>query len=172
MKNAKEMHGNGIARPRFKRWGARLGRLAKDLAPASGIAVLALGILGWFHFEITRLDGRTDLLNERMATEIQNLRHDFQPDVPEVRDDLQQEFSSVRAEFRGLRAEIRGLRDDLREGFRALNERIDLLMLAYNCPAGVPTDPGRAAGMGADEPVLIGKGGQALLRQALAQDRA
>lgn len=172
MKNAKEMHGNGIARPRFKRWGARLGRLAKDLAPASGIAVLALGILGWFHFEITRLDGRTDLLNERMATEIQNLRHDFQPDVPEVRDDLQREFFSVRAEFRGLRAEIRGLRDDLREGFRALNERIDLLMLAYNCPAGVPTDPGRAAGMGADEPVLIGKGGQALLRQALAQDRA
>lgn len=151
MKNAKEMHGNGIACPMFKRWGARLGRLAKDLAPASGIAVVALGILGWFHFEITRLDGRTDLLNERMTTEIQTLRHDLQPDVPEVRDDLQREFFSVRAEFRGLRAEvhglrdeIRGLRDDLREGFRALNERIDLLMLAYNCPAGVPTDPGRA----------------------------
>ena len=146
MKNAKEMHGNGIARPRFKRWGARLGRLAKDLAPASGIAVLALGILGWFHFEITRLDGRTDLLNERMTTEIQTLRHDLQPDVPEVRDDLQREFFSVRAEFRGLRAEIRGLRDalqtEMREGFRALNERIDLLMLAHSCTSVVPTDPG------------------------------
>ena len=150
MRNAKEMHGNGIARPMFKRWGARLGRLAKDLAPASGIAGVALGILGWFHFEITRLDGRTDLLNERMTIEIQNLRHDLQPDGPGIRDGLQREFSSVRAEVRGLRDEVHGLRDeirglgdDLREGFRALNERIDLLMLAYNCPSGVPMAPGR-----------------------------
>ena len=123
MTNVKEMHGNEIVRPTSKRWGAQLLRLAKELAPLSGLGLVALGILGWFHYEITRLDSRMDLLNQRMTTEIQNLRDDLQTQIRDVHDDLQTE---------------------MREGFRALNERIDRLLLALAGASVVPAAPGSA----------------------------
>ena len=123
MTDVKEMHGNEIVRPMSKRWGAQLLRLAKELAPLSGLGLVALGILGWFHYEITRLDSRMDLLNQRMTTEIQNLRDDLQTQIRDVHDDLQTE---------------------MREGFRALNERIDRLLLALAGASVVPAAPGSA----------------------------
>ena len=145
MTNVKEMHGNEIVRPMSKQWGAQLLRLAKELAPLSGLGLVALGILGWFHYEITRLDSRMDLLNQRMTTEIQNLRDDLQTQIRDVRNDLQTEMRDVRND---LQTEMRDMRDDLqtemREGFRALNERIDRLLLAQAGASVVPTAPGSA----------------------------
>ena len=100
-------------------------RLAKELAPASGLALLALGIVGWFHYEITRLDSRMDLLNEQMTTEIQNLRDDLQTQIRDVGNDLQTE---------------------MREGFQALNERLDRLLLAHTGAWVAPAAPGRTDG--------------------------
>ena len=130
MTNAKEMHGNEIVRPRSKRWGAQFLRLAKELAPLSGLGLVALGILGWFHYEITRLDSRMDLLNQQMTTEIQNLRQDLQTEMRDVRDDLQ--------------TEMRDGRQETRQELQALNERIDRLLLALASASVVPTAPGRA----------------------------
>ena len=136
MTNAKEMHGNEIVRPMSKRWGAQLLRLAKELAPLSGLGLVALGILGWFHYEITRLDSRMDLLNQQMTTEIQNLRQDLQTEIRDVRNDLQ-------AEMRDVREEVRGHREETRQGLQALNERIDRLLLAQAGASVVPAAPGR-----------------------------
>ena len=136
MTNVKEMHGNEIVRPLSKRWGAQLLRLAKELAPLSGLGLVALGILGWFHYEITRLDSRMDLLNEQMTTEIQNLRDDLQTQIRDVGKDLQ-------TEMRYVRKEVRGLREETRQGFQALNERLDRLLLAYTGASVVPAAPGR-----------------------------
>ena len=165
MTNVKEMHGNEIVRPLSKRWGAQLLRLAKELAPLSGLGLVALGILGWFHYEITRLDSRMDLLNQRMTTEIQNLRQDLQTEIRDVREevrevrnslqteirdvreevnDVREEVNDVREEVRGLRDEVQGLRDETRQGLQALNERIDRLLLAQTSASVVPTAPGSA----------------------------
>ena len=130
MTNVKEMHGNEIVRPRSKRWRAQLLRLAKELAPLSGLGLVALGILGWFHYEITRLDSRMDLLNQQMTTEIQNLRQDLQTEMRDVRDDLQ--------------TEMRDGRQETRQELQALNERIDRLLLALASASVVPTAPGSA----------------------------
>ena len=158
MTDVKEMHGNEIVRPMSKRWGAPLLRLAKELAPLSGLGLVALGILGWFHYEMTRLDSRMDLLNERMTTEIQNLRQDLQTEIRDVREevrevrnslqteirDVREEVNDVREEVRGLRDEVQGLRDETRQGLQALNERIDRLLLAQTSASVVPTAPGSA----------------------------
>ena len=136
MTNVKEMHGNEIVRPLSKRWGAQLLRLAKELAPLSGLGLVALGILGWFHYEMTRLDSRMDLLNQRMTTEIQNLRQDLQTEMRDMRDGLQ-------AEMRDVREEVRGLREETRQGLQALNERIDRLLLAQASASVAPAAPGR-----------------------------
>ena len=130
MTNVKEMHGNEIVRPRSRQWGAQLLRLAKELAPLSGLGLVALGILGWFHYEITRLDSRMDLLNQQMTTEIQNLRQDLQTEMRDVRDDLQ--------------TEMRDGRQETRQELQALNERIDRLLLALASASVVPTAPGSA----------------------------
>ena len=137
MTNVKEMHGNETVRPMSKQWGAQLLRLAKELAPLSGLGLVALGILGWFHYEITRLDSRMDLLNEQMTTEIQNLRQDLQTEMRDVRNDLQ-------AEMRDVREEVRGHREETRQGLQALNERIDRLLLALAGASVVPAAPGSA----------------------------
>ena len=135
MTNVKEMHGNEIVRPRSRQWGAQLLRLAKELAPLSGLGLVALGILGWFHYEMTRLDSRMDLLNQQMTTEIQNLRQDLQTEIRDVRNDLQ-------AEMRDVREEVRGHREETRQGLQALNERIDRLLLALAGASVVPAAPG------------------------------
>ena len=123
------------ARPR----GAQLLRLAKELAPLSGLGLLVLGILGWFHYEITRLDSRMDLLNQQMTTEIQNLRQDLQTEMRDVRNDLQ-------TEMRDVREEVRGHREETRQGFQALNERLGRLLLAHTGAWVVPAAPGRTDG--------------------------
>ena len=121
-------------------------RLAKELAPASGLALLALGIVGWFHYEITRLDSRMDLLNQQMTTEIQNLRQDLQTEIRDIRNDLQAEIRDVRdglqTEMRDVREEVRGHREETRQGLQALNERIDRLLLAQAGASVVPAAPG------------------------------
>ena len=119
------MQGKENVRPAAKPRGAQLLRLAKELAPLSGLGLLVLGILGWFHYEITRLDSRMELLNEQMTTEIQNLRDDLQTQI------------------RDVRKEVRGLREETRQGFQALNERLDRLLLAYTGASVVPAAPGR-----------------------------
>ena len=116
------MQGKENVRPAAKPRGAQLLRLAKELAPLSGLGLLVLGILGWFHYEITRLDSRMDLLNEQMTTEIQNLRDDLQTQIRDVRKDLQTE---------------------MRKGFQALNERLDRLLLAHTGASVAPAAPGR-----------------------------
>ena len=137
MTNAKEMHGNEIVRPMSKRWGAQLLRLAKELAPLSGLGLVALGILGWFHYEITRLDSRMDLLNQQMTTEIQNLRQDLQTEMRDVREEVREVRNS-------LQTEMRDGRQETRQELQALNERIDRLLLALASASVVPTAPGSA----------------------------
>ena len=119
------MQGKEDMGPAAKPRGAQLLRLAKELAPLSGLGLLVLGILGWFHYEITRLDSRMDLLNQQMTTEIQNLRQDLQ------------------TEMRDVREEVRGHREETRQGLQALNERIDRLLLAQASASVVPAAPDR-----------------------------
>ena len=126
MTNVREMQGKENVRPASKPRGAQPLRLAKKLAPLSGLGLLALGILGWFHYEITRLDSRMDLLNQQMTTEIQNLRQDLQ------------------TEMRDVREEVRGHREETRQELQALNERLDRLLLALASASVVPTAPGSA----------------------------
>ena len=142
MTDVKEMPGNEIVRPMSKRWGTQLLRLAKELAPLSGLGLVALGILGWFHYEMTRLDSRMDLLNQRMTTEIQNLRDDLQIEIRDVREEVREVRESLQTEMRDMRGEVRGLRDEMRQGLQALNERIDRLLLAHTGASVAPTDPG------------------------------
>ena len=127
------MQGKENVRPAAKPRGAQLLRLAKELAPLSGLGLLVLGILGWFHYEITRLDSRMDLLNEQMTTEIQNLRDDLQTQIRDVRKDLQAEMRDVRKD----------LQAEMRKGFQALNERLDRLLLAHTGASVAPAAPGR-----------------------------
>lgn len=98
-----------------KRWWTPVWEVVKALAPASGLGLVALAFFGWMHYDISHLDRRVDLLNERMTLEIQALRAELHADIRNVRTDLQ-------AEMRSLRIELQA---EMREGFVAVNGRID-----------------------------------------------
>lgn len=109
-------------------WRTPVWEAVKALAPASGLGLVALAFFGWMHYDISRLDRRVDLLNERMTLEIQALRAELHADIRNVRTDLQAEMRRLRTEMRESFAVVNGRLDQV-------NDRIDRLLLAsVNAP--------------------------------------
>lgn len=116
-------------------WRTPVWEAVKALAPASGLGLVALAFFGWMHYDISRLDRRVDLLNERMTLEIQALRAELHADIRNVRTDLQAEMRSLRIELKAEMREgfvaVNGRIDQVNARLDQLNARIDELLIAY-----------------------------------------
>lgn len=117
------------------RWRTPVWEVVKALAPASGLGLVALALFGWMHYDISRLDRRVDLLNERMTLEIQALHAELHADIRNVRTDLQAEMRSLRIELKAEMREgfvaVNGQIDQVNARLDQLNARIDELLIAY-----------------------------------------
>lgn len=97
--------------------------------------LVALAFFGWIHYDISRLDRRVDLLNERMTSEMQAHRAELQADIRNVRTDLQAEMRGLRTEMREGFAAVNGRIDQVNARLDHLNARIDKLLIVYaNAP--------------------------------------